>query len=55
MRTSAPKNPVINFHLGMVQYKAGEKAKAKESLTAALAGKEPFPGRDEAERTLKTL
>lgn len=41
---------IINFHLGMAQYKAGNAAKAKEHLKLALAAKTGFPGKEEAEK-----
>ncbi len=55
VQAAAPGNPLINFHVGMAQYKAGNRDKARESLKKSLAGKETFPGREEAEKTLKVL
>jgi hypothetical protein len=39
----------------MVQYKSGKISEAKESLKKSLASGEHFSGRDEAEKTVKTL
>jgi tetratricopeptide (TPR) repeat protein len=55
VQDAAPGNPLINFHVGMAQYKAGNRDKARESLKKSLAGNETFPGREEAEKTLKVL
>jgi len=54
-RATAPGNPLFNYHAGMAEYKAGQREKARDSLKKALAGAASFPGRDEAEKTLKTL
>lgn len=50
-----PENPIHTCHLGMILAGMGRKAEAKVRLTAALAGKDPFPGREEAEKVLKDL
>jgi len=50
-----PLNPVYSYHMGMVFYKNGETAKARERLEAALKSSEEFVGRQEAQRTLKSL
>lgn len=45
-------NVIINYHLGMAQFKAGNVAKAKEHLKLALASKAAFPGKAEAEKVM---
>ncbi len=50
-----PGNPTHTCHLGMILAGLGRKAEAKEKLTAALSGKDPFPGRKEAEKALMGL
>ena len=50
-----PLNPVYNFHLGMIFYKNGELNKAKERLEAALKSPDGFVGKEEAQRTLKSI
>ncbi len=50
-----PLNPVYNFHLGMIFYKNGELGKAKERLEAALKSPDGFAGKEEAQRTLKSI
>jgi tetratricopeptide (TPR) repeat protein len=47
-----PLNPVINYHLGMAYFHAGNPGKAKEYLQLSLASKISFPGKDEAQKTL---
>jgi tetratricopeptide (TPR) repeat protein len=48
-------NPVINYHLGMAYSGLGNPEKAKQYLRTALASKAPFPGRDEAEKTMAAI
>ena len=50
-----PDIAVFNYHLGMAYYKSNDKDSAKAFLTKALAGKDDFSGRSEAEAVLKTL
>jgi Flp pilus assembly protein TadD len=50
-----PTNPLVQFHLGMTQYKNGDKEGAKKSLQTALKLDENFPGSDEARTTLEGL
>jgi len=50
-----PGNPIHTCHLGMILAGLGRTAEAKAELTAALAGKDPFPGRKEAEKALTDL
>jgi tetratricopeptide (TPR) repeat protein len=47
--------PVVQYHMGMMYLREGQKARAKEMLTLALEDKTPFPGRAEADRTLREL
>jgi tetratricopeptide (TPR) repeat protein len=50
-----PANPVIHYHLGMAQYKNGDKDGAKKSLQTALKLDRHFPGAEEAQRVLSEL
>lgn len=50
-----PANPVVHFHLGMAQYKNGDKDGAKRSLQAALKLAQSFSGSDEARKVLSEL
>ncbi|HVY81194.1 MAG TPA: tetratricopeptide repeat protein [Steroidobacteraceae bacterium] len=50
----APQSPVIRYHLGMAQFKAGQLDKARTNLESALQGGS-FAGRDEARATLAQL
>jgi FimV-like protein len=50
-----PLNPIYNFHLGMIFYKNGELSKAEERLEAALKSPDGFVGKEEAQRTLKSI
>ena len=47
--------PPINYHLGMIWYKMGRLAQAKEYLTKAVKSAEPYDGKDEARQTLQKL
>jgi predicted Zn-dependent protease len=51
----SPSLPVLNYHLGMVLYQSGQKAKARVYLSEALKGTQPFHGRQEAERMLAQI
>ncbi len=46
---------VLNYHLGMVFHRLGEKSNAVKYLELALKGDDVFPGRNEAESTLNDL
>lgn len=50
-----PTNPVVQFHLGMAQYKNGDKEGAKKSLQTALKLDQNFDGSDEARKILAEL
>lgn len=47
-----PNDPSVKYHLGMAYFAKGDKALAKQELTAALAIKADFPGAEEARKTL---
>ena len=53
--TAAPDTAIFNYHMGMVLYKSGEKAAARERLGKSLERGDDFSGRDVAEATLKEL
>lgn len=50
-----PTAPLLRFHLGMAQYKAGDAAGARENLRQALNSEFPFAGREEAQSLLAEL
>jgi tetratricopeptide (TPR) repeat protein len=52
---AAPDMAIFKYHLGMVLYQSGDRDAARVQLGKALAGDEPFIGRDIAEATLKEL
>ena len=54
-QAKASGNPVINYHLGMAYYRAGNTVKAREYLQIAMASKSGFPGKDEAEKTMSGI
>jgi uncharacterized protein (TIGR02996 family) len=51
----APQALVVQFHLGMAQYKSGQSAQARENLQAALQGKSGFAGAEEARAVLASI
>jgi len=51
----APDHPVVNYHLGVAYFKAGQKAEAKAHLEKAAGFATPFPGQDEAKSVLAQL
>jgi tetratricopeptide (TPR) repeat protein len=51
----SPQSPEIRYHLGMAQYRVGNKDAARQSLEAAMATKAQFSGIDEARTTLSAL
>ena len=53
--TGAPNADVLYYHLGMAQFKAGERDKARASLEAALGGAKKFTGVDEARSVLAQI
>lgn len=50
-----PTNPYVQFHLGMAQYKNGDKEDAKKSLQTALKLNQNFAGSNEARNALAEL
>ena len=50
-----PENPEVQYHLGMVHYKLGNKDAARQALGRALALNRQFPGAGEAGRVLGEL
>jgi tetratricopeptide (TPR) repeat protein len=51
----SPQSREIRYHLGMAQYRSGDRAAARASLEAALAGNKDFSGVEEARATLADL
>jgi tetratricopeptide (TPR) repeat protein len=51
----APDHPVVNYHLGLAYFKAGQTAEARTHLEKAVAAPKPFPGLDEAKSVLAQL
>ena len=45
----------LNYHLGVVLFKSGQKQEARDKLEKALGSNEPFDGREEAEKLLANL
>ena len=52
---AAPEADVMNYHLGAVLLKQGQKDEALEKLKKALGDDGDFPGRNDAEKLLKEL
>jgi tetratricopeptide (TPR) repeat protein len=50
-----PENPVVQYHLGMAQFKNGDRQKGKKALEAAFQLSPNFPGSEEAKATLEVL
>ena len=50
-----PRNPVVQYHLGMAAHKTGDTETARKALTAAVNTPEPFAGKDEAQAALSSL
>ena len=48
-------SPAVNYHMGMISYKAGRLAEAKDYLTKAVKSAETFDGKEEAQGTLAKL
>jgi Flp pilus assembly protein TadD len=49
------RNPLYQFHLGLVYARSGEDAKARAALNAALKLNPRFEGAEEARRVLTKL
>ena len=52
---AAPNSDVLNYHMGAVLLKLGQKDEALEKLRKALEGAEEYPGRGDAEKLLKEI
>lgn len=52
---AAPGQPLVQYHLGMAQYKKGDVASAKQNLQSALERKVNFNGRNEADAALQKI
>lgn len=50
-----PSEPLVQYHLGMIQYMMGDEAAARESLQRAVALSPDFDGRSEALQRLALL
>ena len=50
-----PENPMVQYHLGMAQFKNGDRLKGKKALEAAFQLSPDFPGSEEAKATLEKL
>jgi predicted Zn-dependent protease len=51
----APDHPVLNYHLGIAYFKAGQAAEARTHLQKAVASQKTFEGLDEAKSVLAQL
>ena len=52
---AAPKDPEVNYHMGIVLKKAGDTKLARERLETATQSAKPFYGREHAEAVLREL
>jgi Flp pilus assembly protein TadD len=50
-----PDSPLVRFHLGMAELKAGQKNLAEKNLAEAVARNAPFFGHDQAHAVLAQL
>jgi tetratricopeptide (TPR) repeat protein len=50
-----PGAPELHYHLGMAQWRNGERQPAQQNLETALSSGQPFVGRDEAQAALTRL
>src|SRR5262249_25437840 len=50
-----PDGPVIQYHLGRVSLRVGDKDGARKALAVALKSKADFPGKDDARRAAAEL
>jgi Flp pilus assembly protein TadD len=50
-----PDNPQVQYHLGMVYAKLGDREKAEKALTQAVSSPEDFHGKGQAQRVLAEL
>ncbi len=51
----SPNSSVLQYHLGMVQFKTGDLVNARKNLEAALASGKSFSGDDEARTALEQI
>jgi tetratricopeptide (TPR) repeat protein len=51
----APDSRLIHYHLGMAELRAGQRARARANLEAAVSGSASFPGADDARTALAGL
>ncbi len=51
----APGSRLVHYHLGMAELSAGQRARARANLEAAVSGAASFPGADDARTTLAGL
>lgn len=50
-----PENPEVLYHLGMTQFKNGDRLKGKKTLESAFQLSPTFSGSEEARATLELL
>ncbi len=50
-----PRNPEVQFHLGMAHYMMGQSESARQAFLVATAAPNDFSGKDEAQRKLSIL
>lgn len=50
-----PSEPLVHYHLGIVQAKSGDTAAAKQSLQTALKLRQDFPGAEDAKKAMAKL
>ena len=51
----SPDSPLLQYHLGMVQYQQGQKVAAKANLEKALASEKRFHGVEDARKVVEQL
>jgi Flp pilus assembly protein TadD len=52
---AVPDNALMHYHLAMALIANGDSEQARAELQKALGSKQPFPGRDAAEKALQSL
>jgi Flp pilus assembly protein TadD len=55
VQAKAPEAAIINYHLGMAMYKAGNVQEARNFLKKSLSRKDIFSGREDAEHTMAKI
>ena len=53
--TLIPGTPLVQAHLGLAQFKAGQRDEAKKNLQLAVSSGQPFPGLADARAALQQL